>query len=82
MLTFLYLASRRGFEVTRYDDEAIGEMTKNEAGVSWVSSVVLSPKIEYRGDRVPTPAELHELHEAAHHDCFISNSVKTKITVA
>lgn len=82
MLTFLYLASRRGFEVASYDDEAIGEMTKNEAGVPWVSAVVLSPKIEFRGSRVPTAAELHELHEHAHHECFISNSVKTKISVA
>ena len=81
MLTFLYLASRRGFEVVRYDDDAIGEMTKNEAGVPWVSGVTLAPRIEFRGSRVPTPAELHALHEQAHHECFISNSVKTKISL-
>ena len=81
MLTFLYLASRRGFEVVQYNDDAIGEMTKNEAGVPWVSGVMLSPRIEFRGDRVPTPDELHQLHEDAHHECFISNSVKTKISL-
>jgi organic hydroperoxide reductase OsmC/OhrA len=43
MLTYLYLAAREGFEVLRYDDDAVGKMTKNEHGVPWVSTVVLSP---------------------------------------
>ena len=82
MLTFLYLASQRGFEVAAYDDDAVGDMTKNDNGVPWVSAVVLSPRIHYRGEKVPTESEARQLHEQAHHDCFISNSVKTKISVA
>src|SRR5258708_2924356 len=31
MLTFLHLASKRGFEVASYRDEAVGVMTKNRA---------------------------------------------------
>jgi hypothetical protein len=42
MLTFLFLAMKTGFEVASYEDEAIGSMTKNEKGIPWVSSVVLS----------------------------------------
>ena len=61
MLTFLYLASQRGYEVNAFDDKAIGEMTKNEAGVPWVSGVVLSPRIEYRGARLPTASEARQL---------------------
>jgi organic hydroperoxide reductase OsmC/OhrA len=57
-------------------------MTKNEHGVSWVSSVLLSPRIAYRGDRVPPAHEETQLHEEAHRACFIANSVKTKIEVA
>src|SRR6185369_2304863 len=30
MLTFLYLACRQGFQVDKYQDEAIGVMTKND----------------------------------------------------
>ena len=30
MLTFLYLASREGFEILSYQDAAFGVMTKNE----------------------------------------------------
>ena len=81
MLTFLYLAQQRGFDVESYEDRAVGVMTKNEQRVSWVSSVVLSPRIQYRGERKPSRAELDALHADSHHECFIANSVKTEIRV-
>src|SRR5215831_3134304 len=49
MLTFLYVASKKGFEIASYEDEAVGMMTKNERGIPWVSSVVLRPRIVYTG---------------------------------
>ena len=33
MLTYLYLASRQGFQIDSYHDEAVGVMTKNEKGI-------------------------------------------------
>src|ERR1044071_1309719 len=57
MLTYLYVASRKGFEVSSYEDEAVGMMTKNERGIPWVSSVVLRPRIVYTGAKTPTPEE-------------------------
>jgi organic hydroperoxide reductase OsmC/OhrA len=81
MLTFIYLAYRAGFVVERYEDDVVGTMTKNERGASWVSHVVLAPKIQWSGEKRPTDAELDELHHRAHEECFISNSVKTEITV-
>lgn len=81
MLTFLYLAQKQGFDIASYEDDAVGKMSKNAARVSWVSSVVLSPRIEFRGDRQPTREELEKLHDESHHECFISQSVKTEITV-
>jgi organic hydroperoxide reductase OsmC/OhrA len=82
MLTFVYLASRQGFQVDSYHDEAVGRMTKNEKGVAWVGSVSLNPQIVYGGGKAPTPDELVELHHQAHEQCFIANSVKTEVTVA
>jgi organic hydroperoxide reductase OsmC/OhrA len=82
MLTYLHLASKQGFEVLRYEDDAVGHMTKNERGVSWVSAVRLSPVVEYHTEHRPTPAEEEALHHRAHEECFISNSVKTEITFA
>jgi len=81
MLTFLWLASKQGFEVDRYEDEAVGVMTKNEQGIPWVSAVTLHPKIVYGENRQPTSAENERLHHLAHEQCFIANSVKTKVTV-
>ena len=81
MLTFLYVASRQGFQVDSYEDEVIGAMTKNENGVAWISSVTLNPKIAYSGEKLPTPTDEERLHHLAHKQCFIANSVKTEISV-
>lgn len=81
MLVFVWLASREGFIADRYEDEAVGVMTKNERGVPWVSAVTLRPRTEWSGAKVPTPADVERLHHHAHEQCFIANSVKTAITV-
>src|SRR5215831_4590888 len=61
MLTYLYVASRKGFEVSSYEDEAVGVMTKNERGVLWVSSVVLHPRIVYSGGKSPSHEEEEQM---------------------
>jgi organic hydroperoxide reductase OsmC/OhrA len=81
MLVYLFLAQRQGFQVDAYDDEATGVVTKGETGVMWVSAVTLHPKITYSGEKLPTPADEERLHEMAHKQCFIANSVKTEVTV-
>ena len=81
MLTYLYLASQQGFQADTYHDEAVGVMTKNEAGVPWVSLVTLRPQISYSGRKLPSPADEEHLHHLAHEQCFIANSIKTKVTV-
>jgi organic hydroperoxide reductase OsmC/OhrA len=81
MLTFLYLASKQGFQIDSYEDEAVGVVTKNEKGVPWVSLVTLNPKIAYSGDKLPTPADEERLHHLAHEQCYIANSIKTEVTV-
>ncbi len=81
MLTFLWLASKQGFQIESYTDETVGAMTKNDRGVPWVSTVVLHPKIRYSGENRPTAAEEEHLHHAAHEQCYIANSVKTEVIV-
>ena len=81
MLTYLYVASRKGFEVSTYEDDAVGVLTKNERGVPWVSTVTLNPRITYVGSKTPTSEEQNEMHHAAHEGCFIANSVKTEVNV-
>ncbi len=81
MLTYLYVASRKGFEVSSYEDDAVGVLTKNERGIPWVSTVTLNPRITYGGSKKPTQEEQSEMHHAAHEGCFIANSVKTEVNV-
>jgi len=81
MLTYLYLASRQGFQVDSYHDEAVGAMTKNESGVPWVSSITLHPQISYGGGKIPSAEDEARLHHLAHEQCYIANSIKTEVTV-
>ncbi len=82
MLTFLYMAQRAGFVVAQYRDEAIGVMGKTDKGLPWVAEVLLNPVITYGGEKTPEPdAEAH-LHEQAHDQCFIANSVRTAVKVS
>jgi organic hydroperoxide reductase OsmC/OhrA len=80
MLTFLSLAAPRGIVVERYTDKATGVMEK-VGGKLVVSRVELDPTIIYAGEP-PTAAVQAELHHMAHDQCFIANSVKTKIQMA
>ena len=81
MLTFLYLACKAGFQIDSYEDEAIGNVTKNENGVPWVSLVTLNPRITYGGEKLPAPTDEERLHHLAHEQCYIANSVKTEVVV-
>jgi organic hydroperoxide reductase OsmC/OhrA len=81
MLTFLYLASKQGFIVDKYEDRAVGQMTKNERGVPWVSSIRLGPQITFGGEPRPTPDQVASLHHSAHDQCFIAASIRTEVTV-
>ncbi len=82
MLSYLYLASKQGFQVESYRDEAVGRMARNEKGVPWVSSVTLHPQIAYSGEKIPGPTEEEHLHHLAHEQCFIANSIRTEVTIA
>lgn len=81
LLSFLTAAAKAGFHVSRYDDEAIGLLDKNEQGRIAVTRVLLQPTVLFGGDKKPTIDELRQLHEKANRDCFIANSVKTEIVV-
>ncbi len=80
MLWFLFYAAKGGFVVDSYRDDAVGHMEKIPGGSQWMSSVVLRPQVVFSG-AAPDAAKLAEMHDHAHHACFIANSVKTVVTV-
>jgi len=81
LLSFLSLAAKRGFVVERYVDLAFGVMEKNPQGKLAFSRITLSPKIQFSPERPPSPAELEALHQAAHNECYIANSLKCEVVV-
>jgi organic hydroperoxide reductase OsmC/OhrA len=81
MLFFLSIAAKQKFKVESYIDRAVGKMAKNDSGQLAVTTVHLNPQVVFSGDRVPTPAEITAIHDQAHHQCFLANSVKTEIMI-
>ena len=81
MLTFLWLASKAGFNVASYTDNPVGEMTKDADGKEFISKITLKPLIEWVGDTTPTGDQIAELHHHAHTECPIANSIKAEIVV-
>lgn len=80
MLFFLHLASRSGFVIDEYTDEASGRMDKNAEGKMVMTQVILRPKASYSGERIPDREQIESLHHQSHEQCFIANSVKTEVT--
>jgi organic hydroperoxide reductase OsmC/OhrA len=81
MLTFLALAANKGFVVDSYEDAAVGHLEKNAQGKLAVTRVELHPKIAFGGAKQPAAADLEWLHDKAHKECFIANSVMTDVRV-
>ena len=81
MLTFLALASNKGFVVDSYEDAAVGHLEKNANGKLAITRVELHPTIVYSGAKQPAAADLDWLHDKAHKECFIANSVTTEVKV-
>ncbi len=79
MLWFLSLAAGRGLVVESYRDEAVGILGPNEQGKLAMTRVTLRPAVAFAGSRKPDAAELRELHDLAHEECFIASSVRTEI---
>lgn len=81
MLTFLAIAARKRFTVDEYTDAAVGIMEKNADGKLAITKVSLRPRVTFGGSTTPSEEERAKLHESAHRNCFIANSVLTTVTV-
>lgn len=81
MLTFLAVAARKRYVVDDYHDEAVGVLEKDAQGRLAITRATLRPRVTFGGQKTPTTEELRQLHDQAHHGCFIANSVKTEVVV-
>jgi organic hydroperoxide reductase OsmC/OhrA len=80
MLWFLSIAASQGLVVERYEDRAVGVLGRNADGRMAMVQVTLRPAVAFAGT-APSAAELEALHARAHEECFIANSVRTKLRV-
>ena len=72
MLWYLHLCAAKGVVVTAYEDAAEGTMIEERHNGRFVE-VVLRPRVTITSDSDAPRAE--SLHERAHAECFIANSV-------
>ena len=78
MLSYLHLCSVNGICVVDYRDAAIGEMAEDAHGSGAFLSVELRPSVTISEG---SSSRAIELHDAAHHLCFIANSVNFTVLV-
>lgn len=81
MLFFLSIAAKKKFVVDQYVDNAIGVMEKDQGGNMSMTKVTLRPKVAFAGDRKPSSDQIEKIHTLAHEQCFIANSVKTRVVI-
>ncbi len=80
MLTFLAVAAKSRVTVNSYTDDAEGTLEKGSSGKMCVTRVVLRPKVVF-ADPQPDWERVEHMHEKAHANCFIANSVSTQIVL-
>lgn len=81
MLTFLYVAAMSQVSIDRYEAKAVGTLGKNEEGKMAMTEVVIKPSLVFTDGKTPDETLLRSLYQKAHDTCFISCSVKTKVTI-
>ncbi len=81
MLFFLSMAANKKLVVNFYEDSPTAILGKNENGILSVVSLILNPKVGFEGDQLPDEKAVYQLHERAHANCFLANSINTKITI-
>lgn len=81
MMAFLTVASKKKYVVESYIDHAMGVLEQGETGKFSITEVTLRPDIRFSGSRLPSAVELQKMHNVAHQNCFIANSVNTRINI-
>jgi len=81
MLFFLAFASKQGFIVDSYEDNAAGIMEKNEKRRMSITRIELRPHTVFSGPTIPTPEQILALHHLSHEHCYIANSIRAEVLI-
>jgi organic hydroperoxide reductase OsmC/OhrA len=80
MLWFLSIAAKDGFCVQSYRDDAVGTMAANSRGKLCMTAVNLRPHAVFTSAKAPSREAVRAMHEEAHQECYLANSVTTLVT--
>ena len=80
MLFFLSYCSHAGFTVESYDDPAEGVMRRDANGREAMTEFTLRPLVTFK-ERAPSEEEFMAMHEKAHEECYIANSLNGVVKV-
>lgn len=81
MLTFLAVAAKKNMVVASYTDQPVGHLEKNAEGRIAITRIELRPVVQFGAGSVVSAEDLGRLHDSAHRNCFIANSIKAEVTI-
>ena len=81
MLTFLAVAAKMRLTIDTYEDEPTAILDKNPQGKMAVTKIFLRPKIQFSGPNIPDSNKVRDLHDKAHANCMIANSLLCEVVV-
>ena len=73
------IAAKKRYVVDSYVDNAVGLMQKDHDGRFSMTRITLKPYVQFSGEKSPTSEQLEKMHHQSHDQCFIANSIKTKV---
>jgi organic hydroperoxide reductase OsmC/OhrA len=80
MQTFLAVASKQGYNIKQYQDEAVGLLGHNSKGKLGITDINLNLKVKFEGIQ-PSKSALDLIKKSAHDHCFIANSSCSKLNI-
>jgi organic hydroperoxide reductase OsmC/OhrA len=78
LLSFLAVAARSRVDVVAYEDDAEATMPEDDRPVR-ITEITLKPRITVR--EPATESRVRHLVEVAHRECYIANSLSSKISM-
>ncbi|MFG1222547.1 OsmC family protein [Xanthobacter wiegelii] len=81
MLFVLDFARKAGFRIDVYEDKVTAQFGKTEHGKTWISRIALNPAIVFSGEKTPTAEDVAALHDKAHDECFVANSLRSEVVI-
>ncbi len=78
LLSFLAVAARARVDVVAYEDHAVAVMPEDDTPVR-ITEIMLRPVVTVRS--AASDERLHHLVEVAHKECFVANSLSSRITI-